>query len=275
VEQVRRGPLVGLTGRRVRAEVLGAPHGFQDAPVDAYFSEYAASVARAGAVPMHVPQGVDVAALADVLDALLLSGGDDVDPGTYGGVLGPRVGRIDPERDAFESALLVAVLERDKPVLGICRGAQLLNVVLGGDLVEDLVVGEGCSHASYAYPRAWRRHGVTFEPGSLAHRLYGDQAVVNSFHHQAVRRPGAGVLVSGRADDGVVEAIELEGGLALGVQWHPECLDDDPAFGWLVRAGADRLHAARSRVVVPLGDQHHEVARIPDAGIDEVTAPAV
>jgi putative glutamine amidotransferase len=263
---VRRHPLIGLTGRRIRGDVLGAPHGFQDAPVDAYFSEYATSVARAGALPVHVPQGVDAVAFADVLDALILSGGDDVDPGAYGGVLGPRVGRIDPERDAFESALLVAVLEQGKPVLAICRGAQLLNVVRGGDLVEDLPIGEGCSHASYAYPRAWRRHRVTFEPGSLAHRVYGDEATVNSFHHQAVRRPGAGVRVSGRADDGVIEAIELDDGLALGVQWHPECLDEDPAFGWLVGAVADRAARTRSRVVIPLSSDHHD---------DVDTAPAV
>jgi putative glutamine amidotransferase len=240
--------------------------------VDAYFRECAMSVARAGGLPVHVPQGVDVPALADLFDALLLSGGDDVDPGAYGGVLGPRAGRIVPERDAFESALLVAMLERGKPVLGICRGAQLLNVVLGGDLVEDLPVGEGCSHASYAYPRAWRRHRVTFRSGSLAHQVYGAEVAVNSFHHQAVRRPGEGVRVTGRADDGVVEAIELDGGLALGVQWHPECLDDDPAFGWLVGAGADRLHVSRSRVVVPLARDGQGDATV---GIDEATAPAV
>ena len=253
---MRRPPVIGLTGRRVRAELLTTAHGFRDAPVDAYFSEYSSSVARAGGLPVHVPQGADVEAFADLLDALVLSGGSDVDPGLYGGVLMPNVGWIDPERDAFESALLAAMLEQGKPVLAICRGAQLLNVVLGGDLVEDLPTGEGRSHASYAYPRAWRRHQVTFEPGSLAHEVYGDEVAVNSFHHQAVRRPGAGVLVTGRADDGVVEAIELDDGLALGVQWHPECLDEDPAFAWLVRA-CDR-QGARSRVVVALGNDRDD-----------------
>ena len=247
---MRRRPLVGLTGRRARAEVLGVPPAFHDAPVDAYLSEYAMSVARAGGLPVHVPQGADTNGLADVLDGLLLSGGDDVDPGTYGGAVMAGVGRLDPERDAFESALLVAMLERDKPVLGICRGAQLLNVVLGGDLVDDLPIGEGVSHASYAYPRAWRRHRVTFEPGSLAQEIYGNEASVNSFHHQAVRRPGVGVQVSGRADDGVVEAIEVDGGLALGVQWHPECLDDDPAFDWLVGVCAGQVVPIRPREVV-------------------------
>jgi putative glutamine amidotransferase len=259
---VRRRPVVGLTGRRVRAELLTTAHGFRDAPVDAYFSEYASSVAGAGALPVHVPQGSDVDAFADLLDALVLSGGSDVDPGLYGGVLMPNVGWIDPERDAFESALLEAMLERGKPVLAICRGAQLLNVVLGGDLIEDLPIGEGASHASYAYPRAHRRHRVAFDPGSLAHQVYGDEVVVNSFHHQAVRRPGAGVRVTGRADDGVIETIELESGLALGVQWHPECLDADPAFAWLVDACAQRV--IRSRVVVPMN--HHE---------DVDSAPAV
>lgn len=255
-----RPPVIGLTGRRVRAEVLTTAHGFRDAPVDAYLSEYASSIADAGALPVHVPRGSDVEALADLLDALLLSGGSDVDPGLYGGVLMPNVGWIDPERDAFESALLAAMLDQGKPVLAICRGAQLLNVVLGGNLIEDLPGGQGCSHASYAYPRAWRRHRVTFEPGSLAHELYGDEVAVNSFHHQAVNRPGAGVLVTGRADDDVVEAIELESGLALGVQWHPECLDEDPAFAWLVRT-CDR-RGVRPRVVA-LGSDHDDVDRAP------------
>lgn len=271
---MRRHPLIGLTGRRARAEVLGTPYGFQDAPVDAYFSEYALSVGRAGGLPVHVPQGADVRALADALDGLVLSGGDDVDPGRYGGVVGPGAGRIDPERDAFESALLVAVLEHGKPVLAICRGAQLLNVVLGGDLVPDLPVGEGCSHSSYAYPRAWRRHRVTFEPGSLAHEVYGDEVVVNSFHHQAVDRPGVGVRVSGRADDGVVEAVELGSGLALGVQWHPECLDDDAGFGWLIRACVEQTARSRDGVVVPLGhDRRDDVVPIADVDLD--SAPAV
>lgn len=234
------GPLVGLTGRRAHAGQLGAPTGFADAPVDAYFAEYARSVALAGGVPLHLPSDADPALLVGVLDALVLSGGDDVDPVRYGAAVGPRTTVIDPLRDAFEVALIGAALDAGLPVLGICRGAQLLNVALGGTLVLDLPVGDGVSHASYAYPRAHRRHTVHLEPGSLAHALYGATTVVNSFHHQAVDRPGAGVRVTGRADDGVVEAVEVDGMPVFGVQWHPECFGGDPAFDWLVETARHR-----------------------------------
>lgn len=229
-------PLVGLTGRRITGAVLTSAVGFQDAPVDAYLSEYAHQVTAAGGIPFHVPLGTDVAPLAGKLDALVLAGGDDLDPRQYGAVASPLIGPIDPRRDEFELALFQAMLDGGRPVLGVCRGAQLINVALGGTLVADLPLGCGQSHGSYAYPRALRRHSVRFVPGSLAHRLYGDEAEVNSFHHQAVDLLGRGVTVTGRADDGVVEAVELGGAPVLGVQWHPECLADDPAFDWLVEA---------------------------------------
>lgn len=234
-----RPPVVGLTGRRTTASRLGSPPGFADAVVEAYYSDYARCVAQAGGLPFHVAVDSPPAAVADVLDALVLSGGDDVDPTLYGAVAGPRSTVLDPVRDAFELALLHAVLDAGKPVLGICRGAQLLTVALGGTLVPDLPIGEGDSHASHAYPRAVRRHDVHFEAGSVAHGLYGERVAVNSFHHQAVDRLGRGLRVSGRAGDGVVEAIELDGAPVLGVQWHPECFASDPVFGWLVSAARD------------------------------------
>ena len=227
-------PVVGLTGRRALAAQLGAPAGFYDAPVDAYFSEYARSVIAAGGLPVHLCLDADPAASVALLDALVVSGGDDVDPVRYGAAVGPRTTVVDPLRDELEVALVEAAIAAGKPVLGICRGAQLINVALGGTLVADLPVGEGVSHASYAYPRAHRRHGVDLVPGSLAHALYGARTDVNSFHHQAVDRPGRGVRVTGLADDGVTEAIEVDGADVLGVQWHPECFTADPAFAWLV-----------------------------------------
>ncbi|EXG82576.1 gamma-glutamyl-gamma-aminobutyrate hydrolase family protein [Cryptosporangium arvum] len=231
-----RRPLVGLTGRRTTASRIGAPPGFADAQAEAYYSEYARGVARAGGLPFHIAVDGPPEAVADAVDALLLTGGEDVDPVRYGSAAGPRSTVLDPTRDAFEVALFEAVLDAGKPILGICRGNQLINVALGGTLVPDLPVGEGASHASYAYPRAHRRHDVRFEAGSIAHRLYGDQALVNSFHHQAVDRPGTGLTVTGRAGDGVVESVEMANAPVLGVQWHPECFDRDPVFDWLVTA---------------------------------------
>ena len=233
-----RRPIVGLTGRRTTASRIGAPPGFSDADVEAYYSEYARSVARAGGLPFHIAIDGPPEAIAEAIDALLLTGGDDVDPVRYGMAVGPRSTMLDPARDTFEIALFQAVLDAGKPILGICRGNQLINVALGGTLVLDLPVGDGASHASYAYPRAHRRHDVHFEAGSLAHRLYGDLAMVNSFHHQAVDRLGTGLTVTGRAGDGVVESIELENARVLGVQWHPECFGDDPIFDWLVTAAS-------------------------------------
>jgi putative glutamine amidotransferase len=237
-----RTPVIGLSGRRTVARQLGAPAGFHDAPVDAYFSEYAVAVDGAGGLPVHLALDSDPESIADAIDGLVLSGGDDVDPFYYGAAVGPRTASVDPFRDDFELRVFTAMVAAGKPVLGICRGSQLINVALGGTLVPDLPVGHGESHASYAYPRAHRRHDVRFEVGSLAHRLYGARTRVNSFHHQAVERPGTGVRVTGLADDDVPEAIEVAGAPILGLQWHPECFGADPAFDWLVvGARGDRL----------------------------------
>lgn len=234
-------PLVGLTGRQLPGSVLTSAVGYADAPVEAFFGEYGEQVWAAGGFPVNLPWSVGPDEAADLVDGLVLSGGGDIDPAAYGGVASVPPVPTDPRRDRLELDLLDAVLSRGKPVLGICRGAQLVNVGFGGSLVADLPVSEGEAHASYDFPRDQRRHVVRFAPGTTAHGLYGDECWVNSFHHQSVDRPGHGVVVSGLADDGVVEAIELPGLPVLGLQWHPESLDHDPAFGWLVRA-ARALH---------------------------------
>lgn len=231
-------PLIGITGRRTRAGVIGAPHGFADAPLEAYLSEYATSVLRAGGLPVHLPMDAVPDELVERLDGVVIVGGDDVDPRRYGQAPGPFTLVVDPLRDDFESGVIEAAIERGVPLLGVCRGAQLLNVVRGGTLRQHLANGEGESHGSYAYPRAHRVHDVRTVPGSVAHALYGETTRVNSFHHQAVDVPGLGVAVTGTAPDGVVEAIEVEGLPAIGVQWHPETFDADPIFGWLVDQAA-------------------------------------
>jgi len=156
-------------------------------------------------------------------DGLLLTGGGDVEPCLYGqsnnGSMLP-----DPDRDRTELALARAYLEAGKPILGICRGCQILNVALGGTLVQDL--GE---HLNLFHRRitADKVHPVRAEEGSLLHTLYGAAFPINSAHHQAVDIPGAGVVITARSESGVAESIELSGKPVLGVQFHPERMTGD------------------------------------------------
>lgn len=209
-------------------------------------SAYVEAVRRAGGLPLLLPAlgAVDGAEWERALDGLLLSGGGDVDPELYGEE--PRVenGRIDPEADAFEIALCRAFLERAKPVLGVCRGAQLLNVAAGGDLYQDLFrqAKTRLQHVQRA-PRWHGTHRVQIAPGSLLAAVAGAGSLrVNSFHHQAIRRVAPGFVASAHASDGVVEAVERPGHpFTLGVQWHPEHLRDAAAaalFGAFVAAAA-------------------------------------
>lgn len=244
-------PLIGVSGRRLRGAAIGAPFGFADAPLEAYLSEYATSVIRAGGLPVHLPMDAAPTELVERLDGLVIVGGDDVDPRRYGRTPGPFTVAVDPQRDDFETALIEAAIDGTVPLLGVCRGAQLLNVVCGGTLHPHLAPGEGESHGSYAYPRAHRVHDVRTAPDSIARAVYGEITRVNSFHHQAVDAPGHGVVVTGWAPDGIVEAIELEGLPIVGVQWHPEVFHTDPLFRWVVDQAAARasLPTPATRIV--------------------------
>ena len=233
----RTPPLIGITGRAKIAAEMGAPYSFASAPMDVYLSEYATAVASAGALPVHLPLGVDDRIL-DRLDGLLLVGGDDVDPRLYGQAPGPHSGDIDPRRDQFELRMLRGAITRELPVLAICRGMQLLNVAQGGSLIPHLAAGEGESHGMHVYPRNTRVHDVHTESGSTVRDCYGASTRVNSFHHQAVDVLGSGLAVTGRSPDGVVETIELVGHDVVGVQWHPEVFLEDPIFEWLAAAAA-------------------------------------
>lgn len=221
-------PLIAVTGRVRGAHGLhGGPSSLDALEVDVYFTGYAEHVAAAGGLALHLPAGADPEALMDRADALVLTGGTDVDPARYGATPCATTPPLDPDRDARELALLDAAVRRDRPVLAICRGVQLVNVARGGTL-----------HAHLAAHPAGRPHDVVVEPGSTLHALHGDRTVVNSLHHQGVDRVGAGLVVTGRAPDGVVEGLEGADGRLLGVQWHPEQMGaaPQPVFGWLVDA---------------------------------------
>jgi putative glutamine amidotransferase len=228
-------PVIGLCAVREPAR-----WSFWDQEAHLVADSYVAPLQRAGGVAVLL--AVDARApleLLDRVDALLLIGGADLDPAAYGVPRDAGTEATYPERDAFEIALLLGALERDMPVLGICRGMQVLNVALGGTLVQDLVAADG-SHPHRRVRGTFKGndHTVSLEPGSLAARSVGEQAhLAHCHHHQAVLELGTGLVVSGRAEDGVIEAIELaDGGWGLGVQWHPEANDRSRLFGALCDA---------------------------------------
>jgi putative glutamine amidotransferase len=158
------------------------------------------------------------------LDALILAGGADIEPGSYGAQPHPEIRRASPERDRFELAMARRAFERGMPVLGICRGMQVLNVARGGKLVQHLPQELG-DDRHQPEPGTFTEHDVRLEPGSLASRAAGAERIsVKTHHHQGVAEPGEGLVATGWSEpDGIVEAIELaDRGFALGVLWHPE-----------------------------------------------------
>ncbi|MFI1074479.1 gamma-glutamyl-gamma-aminobutyrate hydrolase family protein [Streptomyces puniciscabiei] len=194
---------------------------------------YPRLVQRAGGLAAMLPPDAPERAAATLarLDGLVIAGGPDVDPARYGAEREPRTGPPAPARDAWELALIEAALESGMPVLGICRGMQLLNVALGGTLVQHL---EG--HAEVV--GVFGGHPVKPVPGSLYAGIVPEETTVPTYHHQAVDRLGAGLVPSAHAADGTVEAVELpaDRGWALGVQWHPEMGEDLRVMSALVTA---------------------------------------
>lgn len=189
--------------------------------------EYLDAIAAAGGIPVVLAPRLEidlVAACNKICQGFLLSGGGDLDPCYWGELPSPALANISPVRDYFETALTRMALAAKKPLLGICRGIQVLNVAAGGSLYQDLQTG--MSHQQDA-PRSHTFHDIVIEKESrLGAIVQASQIRVNSFHHQAVRRVAAGFIISALSPDGIIEAIEAEGGFAVGVQWHPEDLRD-------------------------------------------------
>jgi putative glutamine amidotransferase len=201
---------------------------------------YVDAVLGAGGLPILLPHADPVAAAyLALLDGLVVSGGDfDIPPELYGESRREVCGRAKPDRTRFEKELLEAALAAGLPVLGICGGMQLLNVVRGGTLHQDLQADAGTRGHEQPAPKDVPTHPVRVASGTLLSRLLGAGAPehrVNSTHHQAVKDPGIGVLIAATAPDGVIEAIELPDlPFAVGVQWHPEAvLRHDPRHAGL------------------------------------------
>jgi putative glutamine amidotransferase len=208
--------------------------------------DYIRAVQAAGGLAVLLPpdplQGPALDETLDLIDGLILAGGADVDPATYDAERHVSVVHSTPERDTYEVALARRALERDLPFLGICRGMQILNVALGGDLHQHLpdVVGHS-GHLRNPGSFDGADHMVRLEPGSLAARVTGEETHRSlSHHHQAINRVGDGLTVTGWAtDDDLPEVVEVQGArFALGVQWHPEADETSPLIAALVAEAA-------------------------------------
>lgn len=242
-------PLIGITGRRYPAGIVHGPEmqaAMSGIWIDGFYTSYSDRLGAFGAMPVYVARESDPGELLTRLDGLILAGGIDVDPRLYGSKPTEHSTPLDPAQDEWEVVLTRQAVEIGLPVLGTCRGHELLNVAFGGTLCEHLDGSSSAHHRRIIYPLSDRGHRVEIAAGTKLRELYGERADVNSFHHQAVDQLGEGLRVAARAEDGVIEAIEVEGADAIGVQWHPEFVEgDEPVLEWLVER-ASRFVAART-----------------------------
>jgi putative glutamine amidotransferase len=202
--------------------------------------DYVRAVERAGARAVLIPPSDEgVEEILAAVDGLIFSGGSDLDPDLYGQEPHPQTTGIVPVRDSAELTLLRAALERDLPVLAICRGSQILNVALGGDLVQHLPDHVG--HDGHKeVPGVFSEHDVEIEPGTQLSGVLGNRVAIKSHHHQGLARLGTGLRPSARDNDGWVEAVEApDRRFAVGVLWHPEAGEDARLFEALVAQAAE------------------------------------
>ena len=234
-------PVIGVT-----SFVEGVSWGHWSSPAAVTPFAYVRAVSTAGGRPVQLPPDDDaVGDTLDRLDGLVATGGIDIDPALYGGEEHPAMAGTRPEQDRAELALLEAALARNMPVLAICRGSQLLNVLRGGDIVQDLAEGNGSPDLHGDGTGTTAEHEVTVCEGSRLAGLLGGRSSVTSEHHQALGRIGAGLDEVAWAADGTVEALEDPAKrFALGVPWHPERSESSELFRALV-AEARRYREAQ------------------------------
>ena len=264
----KSSPVIGLTGN------------FRDS--DCTLAEgYYQSILKAGGTPFIIPCYDDTDALINTLehlDGILLTGGADINPLFLGEEPIKELHGINPRRDRQELLLTKLAADRQIPILGICRGIQMMNVAFGGTLLQDIHVqmeGIRIKH-SQELERSYASHTVSIEKGSLLHELFGtDTIAVNSFHHQAVKEAAPGFRVCARATDGVIEAMEsTEYKSMIGVQWHPECFilrGDEcmmPLFHWLIREATSFKEAKRLHNRILSLDSHCDTPMFFDQQID-------
>ncbi len=236
-------PVIGLTSRAILLRAAG-----QERPVETVARAYVDALEAEGALVFLLPSPAAperAEEYAARLDGVLLTGGDDPHPHLFGEEAHPAIERVDSRRDRFEIALVRAARRRALPLFGVCRGVQLLNIALGGDIYQDIgdqTDGSICHSQRTLGDEAWHMVEVAGE-SRLAGHLGTRRIPVNSFHHQACRRPGEGLVVSATATDGIVEALEDPAHpFFLGVQWHPEIGPDAASrslFSAFVQAARD------------------------------------
>lgn len=238
-------PVIGLTTYLQQAST-----GVWDVQAAFLPQVYFGAVTRAGGIAVLLPpQPVDASIAARVLeglDGLIITGGKDVDPARYGQSRHPATDEPPTERDAWEDALITAAIDARLPFLGICRGAQMLNVALGGTLHQHLPDVLGTERYNLG-GGIFADNEVSLEGGTRVGELLGAGIAVKSYHHQAIDAVAEGLVVTGRSDDGTIQAVELQSvPFGIAVQWHPEQDDDPRLFDGLVSAARD-YRAGRSQ----------------------------
>ena len=210
-------------------------HKYSLFPWYAIRQNYADSIMQVGGVPIMIPyQHDNIDNILEIIDGLIIPGGhEDINPKFYNQEITSDKITTNDTRASFEFALLKKALERNMPFLGICNGMQLLNIVLGGDLIQDIqdhFQNKGIINHEQPHPKYVPSHSITIKPGTILSKISGElkEADVNSTHHQAIGNIGEGLIISAYAEDGIVEAIEsLNHKFAIGVEWHPEYLNQN------------------------------------------------
>ncbi|WP_339064673.1 gamma-glutamyl-gamma-aminobutyrate hydrolase family protein [Fusobacterium animalis] len=222
---MERRPIIGISSS-VIVDEAGSFAGYKRAYVN---KDYVDAVVRAGGVPLIIPFTTDkevIISQAQLIDGLILSGGHDISPYNYGQEPSQKIGETFPERDTYEIILLEESKKRNIPILGICRGFQLINVAAGGTLYQDLslIPGNILKHNQVSNPTL-KTHKVEIKENSFISSIFGKETMVNSFHHQVINKVANDFIVVAKASDGVVEAIEHKTyKFLVAVQWHPEML---------------------------------------------------
>lgn len=222
---MERKPIIGISSS-VIVDNSGSFAGYKRAYVN---KDYVDAVIRAGGVPLIIPFSTDkevIISQAQLIDGLILSGGHDISPYNYGQEPSQKIGETFPERDTYEIILLEESKKRNIPILGICRGFQLINVAAGGTLYQDLslIPGNILKHNQVSNPTL-KTHKVEIKENSFISSIFGKETMVNSFHHQVINKVANDFIVVAKASDGVVEAIEHKTyKFLVAVQWHPEML---------------------------------------------------
>lgn len=217
-------PIIGITGDITRAKFYANFWNKRSGINDAYIR----AVERANGIPIILPVSNSdyVSSIVKKVDGFIFSGGCDISPFHYNEEPLSEIKEMNPERDVFELALLKEVLQQGKPILGICRGAQILNIALGGTLYQDTSYNKSFNlqHLQQSEP-ALPIHGIETKKGSFIHSIIGDKSYVNSIHHQILRDIGEGLEVTAWSSDSAVEAIEKKNeDFVIGLQWHPEIM---------------------------------------------------